>query len=76
LALAEAFQTDVNSLPINYEISWFEQKAVVVLLTLLHLGVKNINLGPRLPAFVPKSLLDILIKNFNLGASDTTKIFN
>jgi hydroxylamine reductase (hybrid-cluster protein) len=46
--VTEVFKTDINSLPITYEISWFEQKAVVVLLTLLHLGVKNIHLGQKL----------------------------
>lgn len=66
LALADVFKTDVNSLPISYALSWFEQKAVAVLLTLLHLGVKNIRLGPRLPEFVPPSALELLNKQFNL----------
>ena len=50
--LAKVFKTDVNSLPLSLDLSWFEQKAVAVLLTLLHLGVRNIRLGPRLPAFL------------------------
>lgn len=49
LTLAKAFDTDVNSLPLSFAISWFEQKAVAVFLTLLHLGIKNIHLGPNLP---------------------------
>src|SRR5574344_425356 len=52
LALAKEFGTDVNGLPLSFDISWYEQKAVLVLLALLNLGVKNIMLGPRLPAFV------------------------
>lgn len=64
-ALAKAFNTDINSLPLSFAISWFEQKAVAVLLTLLHLGVKNIHLGPNLPAFVGPELLTLL--NSKLG---------
>mmetsp|Transcript_18376 Transcript_18376/g.13377 ORF Transcript_18376/g.13377 Transcript_18376/m.13377 type:complete len:185 (-) Transcript_18376:27-581(-) len=52
LALANHFKTDVNGLPLSFAVSWFEQKAVAVLLTLLHLGVKNIAIGPNMPAFV------------------------
>ncbi|MEW5826693.1 MAG: hydroxylamine reductase [Candidatus Bipolaricaulota bacterium] len=66
LALAEAFRTDVNSLPLSLILSWYEQKAVVILLTLLHLGIKNIRLGPTLPAFVTPSVLDILARTFDL----------
>ncbi|CAI7866807.1 unnamed protein product [Closterium sp. NIES-53] len=65
-ALAEAFDTDVNSLPLSMVISWFEQKAVAVLLTLLHLGIKNIRIGPSLPAFVSPNVLQILVDNYNL----------
>ena len=64
LALADAFKVGVNDLPLSLVVSWFEQKAVSVLLTLLHLGVKNIVLGPRLPAFVTPKLLDILVKGY------------
>ncbi len=60
-ALAEAFDTDINSLPLSLSISWFEQKAVAVLLTLLHLGVKNIRLGLVLPAFLTPTIIDILV---------------
>jgi hydroxylamine reductase len=67
MALSDALKTDINSLPISYAISWFEQKAVVVFLTMLHLGVKNIRLGPNLPAFVPPSLLKFLNEKLNLS---------
>ena len=67
VALAGAFETDVNSLPLSFIISWYEQKAVAVLLTLLHLGIKDIKLGPSLPAFVSPNVLDVLVKNFNIA---------
>ena len=66
VALAEAFETDVNSLPLSIILSWYEQKAVCILLTLLHLGIKNMRLGPSLPAFTTPNILDVLVKNFNL----------
>jgi hydroxylamine reductase len=66
LALAEAFNTEVNKLPLSLMISWYEQKAVAVLLTLLHLGIKNIHLGPTLPAFVAPNVLNTLIEQFAL----------
>lgn len=66
LALAEAFKTDVNSLPLSIILSWYEQKAVCILLTLLSLGVKNIRLGPTLPAFVSPDVLNVLVQNFNI----------
>jgi len=66
LALADAFDCTVNDLPLTLVISWFEQKAVAVLLTLLHLGVKNISLGPNLPAFVSPNVLKALVENFGL----------
>jgi hydroxylamine reductase len=66
VALAGAFETDVNSLPLSFILSWYEQKAVVILLTLLHLGVKNIRIGPSLPAFVTPAVLDVLVKTFDL----------
>ncbi len=65
-ALAEVFGTDVNGLPLTLVLSWYEQKAEVILLTLLSLGIKNIRLGPTLPAFVSPNVLDYLVKNFNL----------
>jgi hydroxylamine reductase len=66
VALADAFETDVNSLPLSIVLSWYEQKAVVILLSLLHLGIKNIRLGPTLPAFVTRVVLDVLVENFNI----------
>lgn len=65
-ALAEAFETDVNSLPLSLVISWFEQKAVAVLLTLLHLGIRNIRIGPKLPAFVTPNVLNVLVEKYAL----------
>lgn len=66
LALAEAFGTDVNGLPLSLILSWYEQKAVCILLSLLHLGIKGIRLGPSLPAFVTPAVLDVLVKNFDI----------
>jgi hydroxylamine reductase len=65
-ALAEAFGVGVNDLPLNLVLSWFEQKAVAVLLALLHLGVKNIRIGPRLPAFITPAVLQVLVEKFNI----------
>ena len=59
--------SDINQLPIIYNIAWYEQKAVCVLLALLYSGVKNIHLGPTLPAFVSKGVLEVLVNKFNLG---------
>jgi hydroxylamine reductase len=73
VALAGAFETDVNSLPLSFILSWYEQKAVVILLTLLHLGVKNIRIGPSLPAFVTPAALDVLVKTFDLTPITTPK---
>ncbi|MGQ9748051.1 MAG: hydroxylamine reductase [Candidatus Caldatribacteriaceae bacterium] len=66
LALAGAFQTDVNSLPLSLILSWYEQKAVAILLTLLHLGIKNMRLGPSMPAFVKDPVYQVLKEQFNL----------
>ena len=66
LALANAFDVDVNALPLSLIISWYEQKAVCVLLALLHLGMKGIRLGPSLPAFLDPECLDTLVKNFDI----------
>lgn len=66
LSLAKALNTDVHHLPISYIISWYEQKAVAVLLTLLYLGIQNIHLGPTLPAFVKPSVLEILVDKFKI----------
>ena len=66
VALAKAFNCGVNDLPLSFILSWFEQKAVVILLSLLHLGIRNMRLGPSLPAFVTPAMLDALVHNFNL----------
>jgi hydroxylamine reductase len=65
-ALAGAFGVGVNDLPLSMILSWYEQKAVAILLTLFHLGIKNIRLGPSLPAFVTPNVLDVLVKNFDI----------
>ncbi|MHC4062634.1 MAG: hydroxylamine reductase, partial [Planctomycetota bacterium] len=67
LALADAFGCGVNDLPLSLVVSWYEQKAVAILLTLLYLGIKNIRLGPSLPAFVSPNVLNILIEKFNIS---------
>lgn len=68
LKLKEAFGlSDVNELPVVYNIAWYEQKAVIVLLALLHLGVKNIHLGPTLPAFLSPNVANVLMENFGIG---------
>jgi hydroxylamine reductase len=64
--LAKAFGCGVNDLPLSLVLSWYEQKAVAILLTLLHLGLKNIRLGPTLPAFVTPAILNVLVENFNV----------
>ena len=66
VALAEAFKVGVNDLPLSMILSWYEQKAVVILLTLLHLGIQGIRLGPTLPAFITPNVLDVLVKNFDI----------
>ena len=66
VALADAFECGVNDLPLSMILSWYEQKACVILLSLLHLGIKNIRLGPSLPAFISPNVLDVLVKNFNI----------
>ncbi len=71
--LAEAFGVDINELPISYNIAWYEQKAVTVLLALLSLGVKNIMLGPTLPAFVSPNVLNVLVENFNIMPNSTVE---
>ena len=74
LKLKEVFQlNDINELPIAYNIAWYEQKAVIVLLALLHLGVKNIHLGPTIPAFLSGNVLKVLIDNFNIGTISTVE---
>ena len=67
LALADAFGCGVNDLPLSMVLSWYEQKAVCILLTLLHLGIKNIRLGPTLPAFISPNVLNYLVENFGIA---------
>lgn len=64
---------DINELPIAYNIAWYEQKAVIVLLALLSLGVKNIHLGPTLPAFLSPNVVDVLVENFNIAPNTTVE---
>lgn len=71
VALAEAFGCDVNELPLSMVLSWYEQKAVCILLTLLHLGIKNIYLGPTLPAFISPNVLQYLVDNYNISPIST-----
>lgn len=66
VALSEAFGCGVNELPLDMVLSWYEQKAVCILLTLLHLGIRNIYLGPSLPAFLSPAVLDILVKEYDI----------
>jgi hydroxylamine reductase len=72
-ALAEAFDTDVNGLPLSMVLSWYEQKAVCILLSLLHLGVRDIRLGPSLPAFVTPPVLQVLVDNFAIKPTGTVE---
>ena len=65
-AVAEALNVGVNDLPLHYAISWFEQKATAVLLTMLHLGLRRIHLGPTLPQFLTPEVLNILIDKFDI----------
>ena len=62
---------DINDLPIVYNIAWYEQKAVIVLLALLSLGIHNIHLGPTLPAFVSPGVLDVLVENYGIAPITT-----
>ena len=81
VALAGAFNCGVNELPLSLIISWFEQKAAAVLLTLLHLGLENIHLGPTLPAFLTPNVVNILVEKFKLrptgvASEDLARICN
>jgi hydroxylamine reductase len=71
LALAEAFNCGVNDLPLSLILSWYEQKAVCILLTLLSLGIKNIKIGPSLPAFISSNVLNVLVENFGVAPVST-----
>jgi len=66
VALADAFDCGVNDLPLSMILSWYEQKAVAILLTLLHLGITDIRLGPTLPAFISPNVLDVLVEKFDI----------
>jgi len=65
-ALANAFECGVNDLPLSMILSWYEQKACAILLSLLYLGIKDIRLGPSLPAFVSPNILNVLVEKFNI----------
>ena len=72
LTLKDVFGLDnINDLPIAYNIAWYEQKAVIVLLALLYLGVKNIHLGPTLPAFLSPNVAKVLVENFGIAGINT-----
>lgn len=71
IALAEAFECDVNELQLSMVLSWYEQKAVCILLTLLYLGIKNIHIGPTLPAFISPNVLNFLVENYGLSPIST-----
>ena len=71
VALSKAFDCSVNDLPLSLVLSWYEQKAVSILLTLLHLGIKDIRLGPSLPAFITPNVLNVLVENFNIKPIST-----
>jgi hydroxylamine reductase len=71
VALSKAFNCGVNDLPLSMILSWYEQKAVAILLTLLYLGIKNIRLGPSLPAFVTPNVLNVLVEKFNIAPIKT-----
>ncbi|MDT8441433.1 MAG: hydroxylamine reductase [Desulfuromonadales bacterium] len=73
VALANAFECGVNDLPLSLVLSWYEQKAVAILLTLLHLGIKNIKLGPTLPAFITPNVLNFLVETYNIGPITTAE---
>jgi len=73
VALSEAFECEVNDLPLSLVLSWYEQKAVTILLTLLYLGIKNIKIGPSLPAFITPNVLNFLVENFNIGPITTAE---
>lgn len=71
VALAQAFGCGVNELPLSLILSWYEQKALCILLTLLHLGIRNIKVGPSLPAFITPAILNVLVEKFNIAPTTT-----
>ncbi len=73
IALADAFACNVNDLPLSIVLSWYEQKAVCILLTLLHLGIQNIKVGPSLPAFITPAVFDVLVEKFDIAPITTVE---
>ena len=73
VALAGAFECGVNDLPLSMVLSWYEQKAVCILLSLLHLGIKDIKVGPSLPAFITPTVLQVLVDHFNIAPTTTVE---
>ena len=73
IALAGAFECGVNDLPLSMILSWYEQKAICILLTLLHLGIKDIKVGPSLPAFITPAVLNVLVEKFNIAPTTTAE---
>ncbi len=73
VALAKAFNCGVNDLPLSLVLSWYEQKAVCILLTLLYLGIRNIKIGPSLPAFIGPNVLNVLVEKFNIAPTTTVE---
>jgi len=73
VALAGAFECDVNDLPLSMVLSWYEQKAICILLTLLHLGIKDIKVGPSLPAFITPTVLNVLVEKFSIAPTTTVE---
>lgn len=74
MKLKEIFNlANINDLPIAFNIAWYEQKAVIVLLALLHLGIKNIHLGPTLPAFLSPNVAKVLVENFGIAGIGTVE---
>jgi len=73
VALAKAFNCSVNDLPLSLVLSWYEQKAVCILLTLLYLGIQNIKVGPSLPAFIGPNVLNVLVEKFNIAPTTTVE---
>ena len=69
--MSQAFGCSVNELPLSYVLSWYEQKAVCILLTLLHLGIQNIRLGPSLPAFLSPNVLQYLVEHYGIALITT-----
>ena len=73
MALADLFDCGVNDLPLTLVLSWMEQKAVAILMSLLHLGIKGIYLGPKPPAWITPNVLNVLVENFDLRLTTTAK---